>query len=120
MKAERLAIRSPEVKQVETNCRENNVGCPGRNPCRDTVPLTQRQKKVDKKVHRKNEDDCCGNARENAASRIADAERRSDTHHHEARPGQSEPILQMRAKRRKQRMGEIRIETQILSELRQA
>src|SRR5947208_1121863 len=40
MKAERLAIRSPEVKQVETNCRENNVGCPGRNPCRDTVPLT--------------------------------------------------------------------------------
>ena len=56
MKAGRFPVGSTKIEQIETDRSEEKVRHPGRDPGRDSVAFAEREKKMDKKVHRKNEE----------------------------------------------------------------
>src|SRR5438132_13692773 len=118
MKAGRFAVESPKVEQVEANCGEKKVGRPGGNPCRDAVTFAECKEKVHQKVHRKDKKNRSRNTRYNAPTRVSDSQRGRNADNNETGPRQAKAILQMRAKRRQQRSGKIRIEIQVLPQLR--
>src|SRR5205807_1246030 len=119
MKAGRLAVGSAKIEQIETDRSEEKVGRPPRNPRRDAVALAQGEKEVGEKIHRENENDRSGHAGKNTAARVTDPEWRRNADHHETGPRQGETIVKMRAEWREQSGGEIGIELQILTQLRQ-
>src|SRR5437667_7036819 len=119
MKAGRLAVGSAKIEQIETDRSEEKVGRPPCNPRRDAVALAQGEKEVREKIHRENEKYRSGYAGKNTAARVTDAKRRRNADHHQTGPRQGETILKMRAEWREQSGGEIGIELQILTQLRQ-
>src|SRR5262249_24960515 len=120
IKAGWFAIRGAEIKQVKPDCRKKDVWCPCGDPSRNPVAFAQRKKKMDEEVHREHENHCRSNTRQNAATRVPDSKRHRDTHHDQAGPRQSQPVLEMSAKRSQQCGGKIRIEMQVFPQFWEA
>src|SRR6267378_3335675 len=110
MKTWWLAVGRAQIEQIEADRGEKKVRRPGRHPWRNAITFAECEKQVHQEVHRKDEKNRRGDTRQNTPARIADSERRSDANNNQASPWQSKPIVQMGAKRREQRRGEICIE----------
>ena len=120
MKAERFAVGSAKIEQIETDRGEKNVWRPSRHPGRDTVAFAEREEKMSEKIHGENKNDRGRDAGQNAATRIADSKRGRDTDDNQTGPRQGETILKMCAERRQESCREIGIEMQIFPQLRYA
>jgi hypothetical protein len=55
MKAGRFPVGSAKIEQIKADCGKKKIGCPRRNPWRDTVAFAECEKEVGEKVHGKNE-----------------------------------------------------------------
>src|SRR5438067_9006957 len=119
MKAERFAVGSPKVEQIETDRGEKNIWRPSRHPGRDAISFTEREEKMSEKIHGKNENDRGCDAGQNAATRIANSKRGRDTDDNQTGPRQRETILKMCTERRQKSCRKISVEMQIFPQLRQ-
>src|SRR5205823_8968992 len=121
LKARRFAVSRAQVKQGKPDRSENQIRRPGREPGRNMITFTERQKKVGKQIGvEKYEHNSGGNAAQNSAARVTDPERRRDKDHHQTSPWQGKAILQMGAERCEQRRRKIGIKMKILPQLRKA
>jgi hypothetical protein len=100
MKAERFAVGSAKIEQIETDRGEKNVWRPSRHPGRDAISFAECEEKVSQKIHGENKNHRGRDTGQNAATRIADSKRGRDTDHNQTGPRQGETILEMCAERR--------------------
>ena len=117
MKAERFAVGSAKIEQIETDRGEKNIWRPGGHPGGDAISFAEREEKMSEKIHGENKNDRGRDAGQNAATRIADSKRGRDTDDNQTGPGQGETILEMCAERREESCREIGVEMQILPQL---
>src|SRR5437764_12054968 len=68
------------------------------------------------KIHRENQNHSGGYSGEHTAAGVTNSERRRDPDGDQTRPGKGEPVLEVRAKGRKQRGWKIGVEAQILAQ----
>src|SRR5438874_13716088 len=100
MKAERFAVGSPKIEQIETDRGQKNIWRPSRHPGRDAISFAEREEKMSEKIHGKNENDRGCDAGQNAATQIANSKRGRDTDDKQKGPRQRETRLRLSTTRR--------------------
>src|SRR5438477_11572029 len=113
MKAERFAIGSPKIEQIDTDRGEKNIWRPSRHPGRDAIAFAEREEKMSEKIHGENENDRGCDTGQNAATRIANSKRGCDADDNKSGPRQGETILKVCADRRMNGCREISVDVQI-------
>ncbi len=111
-------FRRAKVKEEQPDRGEENVWGPGCCPCRDAIALPEGEKEMREEIHGEDQANGSRDTRENAGAGEADRKRRREKNDDETGPRQSDAVLEMRGKRRKQWLRKIGIEAQIIAKLR--